>query len=70
MSPEKVALVFTEAFPTCPWCDAVLDRVLWHKVRSGPPVAYVIVVSCARCRGVLDCLSGGDASAGAAMMMS
>ncbi len=62
MAPAKVPLVLTASFPVCPWCDAVLDRVLWHKARGGPPVAYFIVVSCPRCRGVLDCPSGGDAA--------
>lgn len=70
MAPEKIALSVTESFPVCPWCDAVLDRVRWHKVRRGPPVAYLIVVSCHRCRAVLDCLSGGDRAAGAGAMMS
>ena len=55
----KTVLAWSESRPLCPWCGAVVTRMRWHKVRSGPMIPYTIVLSCARCRAVLDCLTGG-----------
>lgn len=64
----KVALEESLAHPLCPWCQGPLDLIHWHKIRGGPMlVPYVLVLSCAVCRGVLDVLAGGGNGGGAAM---
>ena len=53
-------LVQSDEHPFCPWCEASLDRLHWHKVRGGPALLqYVAVISCAECGGALDVLEGG-----------
>ncbi|HXF94584.1 MAG TPA: hypothetical protein VNI61_00640 [Gemmatimonadales bacterium] len=54
----KVTLDPADRSPLCPWCDGLLDRLRWHKVRGGPPVGYLIVLSCGHCGGVVDCAAG------------
>ena len=65
---DKIALEPAEAHPLCPWCETPLARMHWHRVRGGPLLHYVAVLSCAACRGVLDVLEGGggDGVAGVA----
>jgi hypothetical protein len=60
----KTVLTLSEDPPLCPWCAATLTRIRWHKVHGGPSVPYMIVLSCERCRAVLDCLAGGSESHG------
>jgi hypothetical protein len=60
MSARKIALASSETPPLCPWCQATLSRVYWHKVRGGPAVPYVILLSCGSCRAVLDWLSASS----------
>jgi hypothetical protein len=55
----KTVLQLSESRPLCPWCGAVVTRMRWHRVRGGPLIPYTIVLSCERCRAVLDCLAGG-----------
>jgi hypothetical protein len=55
----KIVLEEGAAGPLCPWCETPLGLVHWHKIRGGPLLHYVAVLSCAACRGVLDVLEGG-----------
>lgn len=62
----KIAIAESTAHPLCPWCEAPLARIHWHKVRGGPALLnYVAVLSCTACRAVLDILEGGGRSGGA-----
>jgi hypothetical protein len=54
----KTSLRRSEERPLCPWCGTPLTRIMWHKIRGGPLIPYTIVLSCDRCRAVLDCLTG------------
>jgi len=60
---RRVELSEAPELPLCPWCNAPLESILWHKVREGPPVSYLIALSCGRCGAVLDCLAAGAAAA-------
>jgi hypothetical protein len=56
--PEKIALdAQTDLLPRCPWCEVPLQRIAWHKIRGGPTVGYLVVLSCGICRGMLDALA-------------
>ena len=59
----KVPLVLRETYPLCPWCDAPLAVIHWHKVRGGPPFGYAVILSCPRCHGALEGLAHTDQSA-------
>ena len=65
----KIFLEERTEYPLCPWCDAPLARIHWHRIRGGPALLhYVVVLSCGACRAVLDVLEGGggDGVAGVA----
>jgi hypothetical protein len=59
---DKVRLTFSESHPLCPWCEAPLTVIHWHKVRASPPLGYAAILSCARCHGVLEGLAHADQS--------
>lgn len=59
---DKIILEEDAAHPTCPWCETPLAHIHWHKIRGGPLLSYVAVLSCAACHGVLDVLEGGGGS--------
>lgn len=59
---RKTMLVPGESPPLCPWCDALLSRVHWHKVQGSPGLLYIIILSCSRCRAVLDVVSASSSN--------
>ena len=61
----KIILEEDAAHPMCPWCETPLARIHWHKIRGGPLLNYVAVLSCAACRGVFDVLEGGGGNGAA-----
>lgn len=63
----RIALAEGAGHPLCPSCGLPLARLHWHKVRGGPPLAYVVILSCGGCGALFDLLAGGggDAVAGA-----
>jgi hypothetical protein len=54
---DKVQLTGGESYPLCPWCGVPLRVIHWHKVRAGPPLEYVAMLSCPSCHGVLEGLA-------------
>jgi hypothetical protein len=64
---RKVALSRSPTFPCCPWCATPLPVSHWHKVRAGPPLAYVAILSCPGCHAVLEGIGHTGHPAGIAL---